>query len=249
MGDVEDSLYTKIGNDLTNDTKHGTDSSDSDNTTPRDNDHYGASVKILTARTAYGSYGEERNDERCKDEMSGQQTMSTTAPKAAREKSLLLIRQGVPSTTLSTEISRAKTNNSENRMSATTSTASSWRKYVMDILISPNIIAVFVGITISSVPFLQESFFTNPRGVLWPIGAAVQVSVDTFLQGNRVGNIIDLAPFIFIRSLVRSFVLVWLTLHVNETPYIPDYFRSPNQLLRNSDPLPWNTPSYVIIRH
>lgn len=182
-----------IGNKLTNDTKHGTKSSDD---TPFGTNQYGASVEIPTAQMAYGSYGEERSDERWIDETSGQQTMPTTAPKAAREKSPLLNKQGVPSTTLPMK------NNSESRMSATTSTASSWGK-AMEILLSPNIIAVFLGITISSIPFLQEIFFTNPRGVLWPIGAAVQVSVDTSI-GQSCGDIIDLALLYYIRSLARS---------------------------------------------
>lgn len=176
MRDIEDSLRTKIGNELTNDTEHGTESSDD---IPFDTEQYGAPTEIPTAQKTYGSYEEERGGEEWKDETSGHQAASTTAPKASREKSPLLNKQGVSSTTLSTEIIGAKMNNSESPMSTTTSTESSWGKYAMEILISPNIIAVFVGITISSVPFLQEIFFTNPRGFLWPIGAAVQVSVNT----------------------------------------------------------------------
>ena len=46
-----------------------------------------------------------------------------------------------------------------------------------EVLLSPNIIAVFVGILISMFPSLKEILFENTQAALWPLGTALQVRV------------------------------------------------------------------------
>ena len=46
-----------------------------------------------------------------------------------------------------------------------------------EVLLSPNIIAVFVGILISMFPSLKEMLFENTQAALWPLGTALQVRV------------------------------------------------------------------------
>lgn len=49
------------------------------------------------------------------------------------------------------------------------------RKRMLRLLMSPNIIAVTIGVVIAMIPPLQRMLFANPRAVLRPLGAAVEV--------------------------------------------------------------------------
>lgn len=48
------------------------------------------------------------------------------------------------------------------------------------LLLSPNIIAVVMGIVISLIPPLQDMLFNNTRAALWPLGAALKVRAVIF---------------------------------------------------------------------
>lgn len=49
------------------------------------------------------------------------------------------------------------------------------RRRLWRLLVSPNMIAVAIGVIIAMIPALQELLFDSPRAVLRPLGAAVEV--------------------------------------------------------------------------
>lgn len=51
------------------------------------------------------------------------------------------------------------------------------RKRVLRLLVSPNIIAVTIGVIIAMIPQLQSMLFASPRAILRPLGAALEVRV------------------------------------------------------------------------
>lgn len=50
------------------------------------------------------------------------------------------------------------------------------KQRIRRVLVSPNIISVTIGVVISMIGPLQEMLFDNPRAVIRPLGAALQVS-------------------------------------------------------------------------
>ena len=62
-----------------------------------------------------------------------------------------------------------------------------------EVLLSPNIIAVFVGILISMIPSLKEMLFENTQAALWPLGAALQVRVFWTLFVFKVVSLLSLS--------------------------------------------------------
>lgn len=67
------------------------------------------------------------------------------------------------------------------------------RARAREVLLSPNIIAVFVGIVISMFPSLKEMLFENTQAALWPLGAALQVRVFWILVIYRVISLLSLS--------------------------------------------------------
>lgn len=55
------------------------------------------------------------------------------------------------------------------------------KKRVWRILSSPNIIAVAIGVVIAMIAPLQKLLFDNPRAILRPVGAAIEVRVGDLL--------------------------------------------------------------------
>ena len=51
-----------------------------------------------------------------------------------------------------------------------------WQQRIWMVLVSPNIIAVTVGISIAMISPLQDVFFSDPQAFLRPLGAALEVS-------------------------------------------------------------------------
>lgn len=49
------------------------------------------------------------------------------------------------------------------------------KKRILRIVLSPNIIAVAIGVVIAMIAPLQKLLFDNPRAILRPVGAAVEV--------------------------------------------------------------------------
>lgn len=49
------------------------------------------------------------------------------------------------------------------------------KHFVLNLIASPNIIAVIIGVIIAMIAPLQSMLFDNPQGVLRPIGAALEV--------------------------------------------------------------------------
>eukprot|EP00752_Nemacystus_decipiens_P016491 g14742.t1 len=52
------------------------------------------------------------------------------------------------------------------------------RKRILRLLLSPNIIAVTIGVVIAMIPPLQRMLFVNPRAMLRPLGAALETIGD-----------------------------------------------------------------------
>lgn len=49
------------------------------------------------------------------------------------------------------------------------------RRRILRLLVSPNIIAVTIGVVIAMIPPLQKMLFANPLAILRPLGAALEV--------------------------------------------------------------------------
>lgn len=49
------------------------------------------------------------------------------------------------------------------------------RQWFSRVLLSPNIIATAIGVSIAMIAPLQKMLFDNPRATLWPLGAALEV--------------------------------------------------------------------------
>lgn len=76
------------------------------------------------------------------------------------------------------EISSQAMNTARNDESCGLGGEHSWaglRKQFLRLLVSPNIIAVTIGVIIAMIPPLQNMLFANPRAILRPFGAALEV--------------------------------------------------------------------------
>ncbi|CAN0359862.1 unnamed protein product [Ectocarpus sp. 8 AP-2014] len=66
------------------------------------------------------------------------------------------------------------------------------RRRLWRLVVSPNMIAVAIGVTIAMIPALQELLFDNPRAVLRPLGAAIEtigsptVAVSTLVMAGSL---------------------------------------------------------------
>ncbi|CAN0090922.1 unnamed protein product [Scytosiphon promiscuus] len=67
-----------------------------------------------------------------------------------------------------------------------------WRRRASRILLSPNIVAVVIGLVIAMITPLQKLLFDNPRAILRPLGAAVEtvgtptVAVSTLVMAGSL---------------------------------------------------------------
>lgn len=95
----------------------------------------------------------------------GPKIQSTTAPGMPKEKSPL-VKQAISPTTLA-----MNENVNSNQLA-------SCGHHFVRLMFSANNLSVLVGIMIAAVPFVQNILFTDPRGVLRPLGAAINVRLE-----------------------------------------------------------------------
>lgn len=175
IGDIEDTFDLTAGASAQNGDHFGIDAVN------RMNGSADAPVDMGQYEPVLTTFAGDVTQEGRKGDMIGPKIEPTTGLGMPKEKSPLL-KQAISPTTLaangkvadsSEETLNAKEATSESTMNA--NQLDSCGHHLMKLLASANNLSVLVGIAIAAVPFLQNIIFTDPRGALRPLGAAINV--------------------------------------------------------------------------